>query len=85
MDYLRSFVVVVVVVAVVAAAVAAEAAVLALQHPNRQLLLMVEMVAHHGNFHADLAHNRIVVADCLVAKHDNVAVVDNFDFPVIFN
>lgn len=67
-------------------------------HPNRrQLLLMVVIhgaaavaavggdaaVAHHGNCHVDLAQN--IVADYLVAMHDNVAVVDNFDFPVIFN
>lgn len=62
---------------------------MASQHPNRQLLLplvaMPPAVAHLGNCHADLmAHSRIV-ADCLVAKHDNVAVVDNFDSPVIWD
>lgn len=67
-------------------------------HPDqRQLLLTVVIrvaaaaaavggdaaVAHRGNCHDDLAHN--IAADYLVAMHDNVAVVDNFDSPVNLN
>lgn len=47
-------------------------------------MVLVDRLAvdHHGNCHA--AHSHHMVADCLVAKHDNVAVVDNYDFPSDF-
>lgn len=89
MDSPYFFVAVVVVVLVAAVA----AIVAALQHPNHHFVPMMVVVrgaaavVHHGNCHSDLlAHSRIVV-DYLVASHvvDNVIVVDNFDYPVIWN
>lgn len=86
MDYPFSFV-----VAAVDDTAAAEVVMNLHHHSSRQqeqLLLMgvihdaaAAVVVHPGNFHADLVHNHI---DCPVAMHDNVVVVDNFDFPVFF-
>lgn len=60
----------------------------ALQHPNRRFVLTMAVVVrravdHHGNCLADLmARSHHIVAK--VANHDDMAVVDNYDFPADF-